>query len=210
MVLLDSPVPVKAATKEKDMIDLLSITLSSEPSTRTTPLTPSSSSNQRESPASISPNKQAQSYVPYNSYVASWARPQPQPHHLDCPLQPQLQFGGTPPRGVASPVNMSTNPFEYPSTVNVAAYAPTYASRAFWPSNPYVYIANSTSAASGETMTNVNLKQPGSAVASEPYVSSNRLFDDLIDLRDADDSLRTRSMSPNFSASPSQGTLDRK
>lgn len=208
MVLLDSPVPVKTATKEKDMIDLLSITLSSEPSTRTTPLTPSSSSNQRESPASISPNKQAQSYVPYNSYVASWARPQPQ--YLDCLPQPQLQFGCTPPRWVASPVNMNTNPFEYPSTVNVAAYAPTYASRAFWPSNPFVYRANSTPAASGQTTTNVNLKQPGSAVASEPYVSSNRLFDDLIDLRDADDSLRTRGMGPTFSASPSQGTLDRK
>nr|CAD1841873.1 unnamed protein product [Ananas comosus var. bracteatus] len=96
LVLLDSPVPVKTASKEKDMIDLLSITLSSEPSTRTTPLTPSSSSNQRESPASISPNKQAQSYVPYNSYVASWARSQPQPQYLDCPPQPQLQFGCTP------------------------------------------------------------------------------------------------------------------
>ncbi|XP_050244088.1 TOM1-like protein 6 [Quercus robur] len=94
LALPDPPAPVRT-TKEQDMIDLLSITLSTTYASPHTPHTPPASNpNMHQVP--VSPSAQGYSYatqtdprnqgqVTNNSYVVPWAQPQPQP-------QPQSQF----------------------------------------------------------------------------------------------------------------------
>ncbi|XP_075638316.1 TOM1-like protein 6 [Castanea sativa] len=96
LALPDPPAPVRT-TKEQDMIDLLSITLSTTYASPHTPQTPPASNpNMHQVP--VSPNAQGYSYatqtdprnqgqVTNNSYVVPWAQPQPQPQP-----QPQSQF----------------------------------------------------------------------------------------------------------------------
>lgn len=86
LVLLDSPAPASDSKKEKDMIDLLSLTLSPNQYSQTPPLQPSRS-NQNQNPFSNSlrweqylnypqPFMSNEGYnYAYNSYVAPWARP---------------------------------------------------------------------------------------------------------------------------------------
>ncbi|KAL4308239.1 hypothetical protein GQ457_01G035480 [Hibiscus cannabinus] len=88
LALPDPPAPVRTS-KEQDLIDLLSLTLST--STPHTPPTPSvSHQNMHQGP--VTPNSQgypyaSQSYpgsegpVAYNSYVVPWAQPQVQPQY---------------------------------------------------------------------------------------------------------------------------------
>ncbi|WOH01965.1 hypothetical protein DCAR_0521352 [Daucus carota subsp. sativus] len=85
LVVSDPPVPVKT-TKEQDMIDFLSLALST---TDTPPPAPDSSTTQNMQQAPVSPNGQGSPYAPqtytgnqgkvaFSSYVAPWAQPQPQ------------------------------------------------------------------------------------------------------------------------------------
>uniref|UniRef100_A0A1D1YR71 TOM1-like protein 2 n=1 Tax=Anthurium amnicola TaxID=1678845 RepID=A0A1D1YR71_9ARAE len=95
LALPDPPAPVRTSAKEQDMIDLLSITLSSNPSPPHTPLTPPSvSSGGSHVPfppttAGYPYNPQHQpvnqGFIPYNSYVVPWAQQIPTQH------QPQSQ-----------------------------------------------------------------------------------------------------------------------
>ncbi|GMH09999.1 hypothetical protein Nepgr_011840 [Nepenthes gracilis] len=98
LVLLDPPAPTKT-TKEQEMIDLLSIVLSTTSTSPEAPQTPKFSPPRSQTP--VSPGAQGdyapQSYalnptqVPFNSYVVPWAQPQPQ-HQFPSqpqPLQPQ-------------------------------------------------------------------------------------------------------------------------
>lgn len=65
LALSDPPAPVKTSSeKEQDLIDLLSITLVSDPSP---PHTPSA-------PTVCPPVEPQQAFTPYNSYVAPWAQ----------------------------------------------------------------------------------------------------------------------------------------
>ncbi|XP_023539617.1 TOM1-like protein 6 [Cucurbita pepo subsp. pepo] len=95
LALPDPPAPVKTS-KEQDMIDLLSITLSSAPASPHTPLTPpASSQNAHQVPASSSAqgyhhhHSLSQGQTPFNSYVVPWAQPGPQVK-LQSQTQPQL------------------------------------------------------------------------------------------------------------------------
>ncbi|CAK9323401.1 unnamed protein product [Citrullus colocynthis] len=96
LALPDPPASVKTS-KEQDMIDLLSITLSTSSTSPHTPLTPpASSQNTHQVPVSSS-NTQgyhhhhstSQGHVPYNSYVVPWAQPAPQVQ-LQSQTQPQV------------------------------------------------------------------------------------------------------------------------
>lgn len=113
LALPDPPTPVRTSTKEQDMIDLLSITLTTNstsphtpltpPSASCTPLTPLSISDQTGHQAPISPSAQGSSYgpqqypinqgqMPYNSYVVPWAQPQSQTRpQFQSQFQPQFQ-----------------------------------------------------------------------------------------------------------------------
>ncbi|KAH8505912.1 hypothetical protein Peur_044796 [Populus x canadensis] len=95
LALPDPPAPVRTM-KEQDMIDLLSLTLS----TSTSPHTPPVSKTMPQ--IHVSSNTQGYPYVsqtypvnhgpiPYNSYVVPWAQPQTQQHQVRPPSQPQLQ-----------------------------------------------------------------------------------------------------------------------
>ncbi|KAJ7961127.1 target of Myb protein 1-like [Quillaja saponaria] len=101
LALPDPPAPVRT-TKEQDMIDLLSITLSVTSASPHTPQTISGSSqNMHQAPVSPSmqgyphtsqayPGSQVQ--ATYNSYVVPWAQPQTLPEsHSRSEPQPQLQ-----------------------------------------------------------------------------------------------------------------------
>ncbi|KAM1110771.1 hypothetical protein ACFX13_010202 [Malus domestica] len=115
LVLADAPAPIKT-TKEQDMIDLLSITLSttaaspdntphapaSNPHTMPDPHTvPASNGNTHQEPVAPTiqgnPNP-SQPYpgnpgtVSYNSYVVPWAQAQPQSQLQQPQFQPQSQF----------------------------------------------------------------------------------------------------------------------
>lgn len=261
LTLPDPPAPVRTATKEQDMINLLSITLASNQSPPHTPVTPGSS-KQSESPVSVSPNGQGypynpkvhavnQGYIPYSSYVAPWAQPQPQ---STPPLQSQVQSQPqTPPQVLHNSsyppppwAIANTNPFasstgQYPAaTAHAAAYGPN----ASMPSqyfNSFGSRNNSTPSTTGETQVNPAAHVPnasimppyfissGSRVDStpsaireranatvrpigpetppKPYVLSSRLFEDLIDLRNADGSLKTSSTAPSLSSASSQGMI---
>ncbi|KAJ0027535.1 hypothetical protein Pint_35003 [Pistacia integerrima] len=108
LALRDPPAPVRT-TKEQDMIDLLSITLSNTSTTPQAPETPSAS-NQTPQHIPASPNTQGYPYasptypgnqgqVPYNNYVAPWAQPQPRPQPQPQPqpqVQPQYQMQSQP------------------------------------------------------------------------------------------------------------------
>ncbi|KAG8647829.1 hypothetical protein MANES_09G114500v8 [Manihot esculenta] len=99
LALPDPPAPVRT-TKEQDIIDLLSITLSTPTSDHPhTPHTPTAATpSMPQVPASSTqgypyisqtyPGNQGQST--YNNYIVPWAQPQPQ-HHLQIPSQPHLQ-----------------------------------------------------------------------------------------------------------------------
>ncbi|EXB42395.1 TOM1-like protein 2 [Morus notabilis] len=94
LALPDPPAPVK--TKEQDIIDLLSITLSTTEASPLTPHTPPSNQNMHQVPVSASTQAfphASQTYsgiqgqVPYNSYVAPWAQPHQQTQP-EAPPQP--------------------------------------------------------------------------------------------------------------------------
>ncbi|CAK7343652.1 unnamed protein product [Dovyalis caffra] len=98
LALRDQPAPVRNM-KEQDMIDFLSLALSTT-STNPPHTPPVSSPTMPQRP--VSSGSQGYSYVsqtypvnqghmPYSSYVVPWAQPQTQQHQLPPPSQPQLQ-----------------------------------------------------------------------------------------------------------------------
>lgn len=96
LVISDPPVPAKT-TKEQDMIDFLSLALSTTGTSSNAP----ESSTQNNQQAPVSPTGQGSPYAPqtysgnpgqvaFSSYVAPWAQPQPQ-------IQQQAQLHEQPP-----------------------------------------------------------------------------------------------------------------
>ncbi|XP_057487598.1 TOM1-like protein 6 [Actinidia eriantha] len=102
LALPDPPAPVRT-TKEQDMIDLLSLALTTTTASPHAPVTPVSSSFQNIYQGHVSSPTQGYPYasqayfgnqgqVPSNSYVVPWAQPQPQPQpqpHSQPQPQPQ-------------------------------------------------------------------------------------------------------------------------
>ncbi|XP_072959421.1 TOM1-like protein 6 [Typha angustifolia] len=225
LALPDPPAPVRTATKEQDVMNLLSLALTSNPSPPRTPVTPPSVANQNVAPASHSPNGQErpfhpqayavnQGFAPYNSYVAPWA--QSQPRSIPPPPQPQPQFqvpesssSYPPPPWATAPVNPETNHFsppvyQFPSAPNAAAYSPTQASRPIQNFNSPVSRFHSSPAPAAGMQMNPNLRQSSFTTSLKPYVYSNRLFDELRDLRSTDGSLKTSGVTPTSSGSSNQ------
>ncbi|XP_022157290.1 TOM1-like protein 6 [Momordica charantia] len=100
LALPDPPAPVRTS-KEQDIIDLLSITLSTSSTSPPAPHTPPpSSQNTHQVPMSSSSTQgyhhhhsASEGQVPFNSYVVPWAQPGPQAQlQSQTQAQPQQQF----------------------------------------------------------------------------------------------------------------------
>lgn len=101
LVPVDPPTPVKTLSKEQEMIDLLSITLSTNPTSPQTPVALPTAQHQNGSPLPPSSSAQGYSldsqsypsntgYASYNSYVAPWAQPAQPPAQPAPWAQPAL------------------------------------------------------------------------------------------------------------------------
>ncbi|KAJ0978465.1 hypothetical protein J5N97_013939 [Dioscorea zingiberensis] len=199
LALPDPPTPVRT-TKEEDLIDLLSITLVTNPSSPHTPITPSSTSNFTGSPLSASSNEHGypynpqpytgnQAYIPYNSYVAPWAQPAPSP------LQPQLPSAPAPPQPQLQvpqyPSSYPPPPWATPTSYRVPLQAQVQQYQR--PDVPAYYNGGD------HQQLNVNQRTLVPGIPPKPYVPSYRLFEDLIELRNPDGSLKVRSTPPSLS-----------
>ncbi|XP_010553208.1 PREDICTED: TOM1-like protein 2 [Tarenaya hassleriana] len=176
LALPDPPAPVNTS-KEQDIIDLLSLTLS----TPSTP--PVSDQNTRIHPQASEHYPENQWQLPFNSYVAPWARPQ-QPSHIQGPLPPQLQpqpqarpqyaqyqYGYPPPpweNSSTSSSNMYSTPRSNATTPFASAAAPDLPGRSLQYSNSFPARLNNNN--NGESMV---------ASGQKPFVPSYRLFEDL-------------------------------
>ncbi|KAI5663038.1 hypothetical protein M9H77_22361 [Catharanthus roseus] len=93
LVPVDPPAPIRT-TKEQDIIDLLSITLSTSMSSTETPEAPTATEQPQQVPSPTTQGNNpyaSQAYLgsqgqTFNSYVAPWAQAHPQPQ-----VQPQVQ-----------------------------------------------------------------------------------------------------------------------
>lgn len=244
IVPVDPPTLDTTTKKEEDMIDLLSLVLSTDPPPQTPPA-PLPQSNQNQNPFSSSPDLQQypnSNHATYNSYVAPWAQstasqsplplPPTLPHQQAMPYPYPYNYqtpSWSSPPGVASNPFLSTAP-----TVHHSAIPPTTAPSssipatsfqhpasqpAMAPATSFPHPASQTTMAlvpvapapiqdykatqnlsnligSREFHTNANnLKQTGSSTAPKPYVSPNKLFEGLIELRNPDGSLKSRNAS---------------
>ncbi|KAJ8500404.1 hypothetical protein OPV22_010956 [Ensete ventricosum] len=224
LTLPDPPTPVKTATKEQDIVDLLSITLSSNPSPPHTPLTPPVVSDQNGSPPVPSAGQGYpvnQAYIPQNSYTAPWAQTQT---HSPSPPRPQpqsevvLDSSAYPPPPWATSdanANPNTNPF-VPTTYQhpapgaggfAAAYTSMQTSSPVQFYNSFSPRVNAVPATKTQTNTSLGHKT-GKPTAPKPYVYTNRLFDDLLDLQNPSAGPKTGSANSTFSGTSSQGMIN--
>ncbi|KAL5709834.1 hypothetical protein ACHQM5_020473 [Ranunculus cassubicifolius] len=191
LALPDPPNPVKTSSKEQDMIDLLSITLStSSISPHTPPVTPPSTTSQTNTP--VSPATQGYPYgsqpfpgyqpqAPVNNYVAPWAQPQVQQQPPSPPppqpQYPQYSYNYPPPPWATGPVNMSQTPTYSQPPVNVARTMQNYNS----------FPARGTNGMAVQPSPQL----PTSANGPKTFVPSYRLFEDLNVLGNSDGGHKT-------------------
>ncbi|XP_031397896.1 TOM1-like protein 6 isoform X2 [Punica granatum] len=205
LVLTDLPPPVRT-TKEQDMIDLLSLALTTTSvSSQDPPSTPPSnqsvhtipnSSNGQANPYSSQPNFDIPGQAAYSSYIAPWAQQQMQPRALPLeqtrmqPQYPQNNYGYPPPPWASSlssldnqqSLPMSARPFGFAGGQG-SSQTSIEGGRPFPNINPPL-VNNRTSVTAG----------PASAPSStgqKPYVPSYRLFEDLNVLGNGDKGNKT-------------------
>ncbi|KAL7169524.1 hypothetical protein ACSBR2_034537 [Camellia fascicularis] len=199
LALSDPPAPTRT-TKEQDMIDLLSITLSTTSNAPQTNHAPAASSqNIPQAPASSTaqgyphgsqayPGNQGhipfnQGQVPFNSYVVPWAQPQTQPQ-LQPQTQPQYpQFSSSypPPPWAPTPGyfsnqnNLSTTPYMF-STPGPNASASYLSMQGIGPlqhMNPFHARGNNELPMNGAPRVSTG------PTTTTSFVPSYRLFEDL-------------------------------
>ncbi|XP_020700997.1 TOM1-like protein 6 isoform X1 [Dendrobium catenatum] len=254
IVLLDPSMPETTSKKEEDMIDLLSLVLSTDPPPQTPPA-PLPQSNHNQNPFSTSPNLQQYpnnpqpitsngNYASYDSYVAPWAQsvvsqspaslPPNFPQQQVMPYPYNYQPPSWTPPGVSSNPFLSTASLQYPAIPPPIAPAASVPATSFQypapksttsPANSFQYPASQNSMAlvpaapvpsqdskaiqkftnsigSREFHPNANnLKQAGSSMAPKPYVSPDKLFEGLLELRNPDGSLKSRNASTLWGSS---------
>ncbi|XP_068641860.1 TOM1-like protein 6 isoform X2 [Aristolochia californica] len=255
LAVVNPPTPVRTNNKEQDMIDLLSITLSTNnPSSPQNSLKPPPTSDQNGQLVPVSPFEQGysqspqtppinQGQVPYNNYVAPWAQPQFQTQ------TPQFQYPQYtpwyPPPPWAAPsypeYNMSPSaPHPFQSHQTVAAFMPVDAHKSLMPYNSFPSRGHDVRATNREmetaprptsgsrTLQQINSfgargnnspmyseaqlspkpRPAGAPTGQKPYIPPYRLFEDLIDLRNSDGSVKTGIASTTgFSGSSGQSLV---
>ncbi|URE31099.1 VHS and GAT domain containing protein [Musa troglodytarum] len=235
--LPDPPAPVKTATKEQDVIDLLSITLPSNPSPPPTPPTPPIVSDQWGSSPPVQPVERGyshspqsyvlnQSYITQNSFISPWLQIRthsPSPHRSQPEPETRLNSSGYPPPPWATaPADTNANPFAstaYPAlgadgsaaaaaAAAAAAYTSMQPSRPVQRYNSFGSRFNNVPADTAGTQTNASIGQMGQAAAPKPYVYTNRLFDDLRDLRNPSAGFKSSDLTSNVSGTSNQGMIN--
>ncbi|KAH0465869.1 hypothetical protein IEQ34_005972 [Dendrobium chrysotoxum] len=263
IVLLDPSMPDTTSKKEEDMIDLLSLVLSTDPPPQTPPA-PLPQSNHNQNPFSTSPNLQQYpnnpqpitsngNYANYSSYVAPWAQSavsqSPAPLAPTFPQQQAMPYPYNYQPPSWTPPGASSNPFLSTTSLQYPAIPPPIAPAASVPATSFQYAAPQSTAspansfqypASQNTMALVpaapvpsqdskaiqklnnsigsrelyananNLKQAGSSTAPKPYVSPDKLFQGLIELRNPDGSLKSKNASTLWGSSGDSLTGGRK
>ncbi|CAL9088242.1 unnamed protein product [Musa acuminata var. zebrina] len=231
--LPDPPAPVKTATKEQDIIDLLSITLPSNPSPPPTPPTPPIVSDQWRCSPPVQPVEQGyshspqsyavnQSYIPQNSFISPWLQTRthsPSPHRSQPQPETRLNSSGYPPPPWATApavtnANANANPFAstaYPvlgADGSAATYTSMQPPRPVQHYNSFGSRFNNVPATTAGTQTNASVGQMGQPAAPKPYVYTNRLFDDLRDLRNPNAGLKSSNLTSNLSGTSNQGMIN--
>ncbi|PKA67240.1 hypothetical protein AXF42_Ash004732 [Apostasia shenzhenica] len=215
LALPNPPRPVKTATNEQNIIDLLSITLASSPTPPHTPISTSTAFHPNGSGESVTPNGECyhppnHGYAPYRTYVAPWpqtqptASPQSRPHsrsefqpQIPHQLQTQAQTFPSQPPQVAPYTSYPPPPWEDSPGASPNPF--TEATQKF--STPVVnsYPSYSTMpqySSSGMNAANSPVgvgKTP--AVSHKPFVPSHRLFEDLVETRNPSGDIKASSTS---------------
>ncbi|KAL8517121.1 hypothetical protein ACS0TY_015368 [Phlomoides rotata] len=218
--------PASTRSKDQDLIDLLSLTLSTE---------------QMHTPAQVSSTTPGITFSPetypstngvsFNTYVAPWALPQTQQ-----PVQPQLQHPPNPysqPQQYSQPQPLYTpQPQQYlqqavrpqaeyttsvypppPWAATPGYYSnqnpvsrPTYAL-----STPTPVSLSNTRSLNGELLVNTSPRSAPASVGQKPFIPSYRLFEDLDVFGNADGRFKSTSNgSPSLSGSNNQMVGGRK
>ncbi|PKA51861.1 hypothetical protein AXF42_Ash008090 [Apostasia shenzhenica] len=200
LVPLDPTTPVTATNKEQDMIDLLGLTLSTNPSPQTPVAPPPPPPNMNQNPFSADPPPQAltsnEECIAYNSYVVPWAQRSSLPHQ-DVAQYPHNYTPWNSNPQVSSNPFLSQSSFQYPASQSPSAPLQPQA-----PSHSMA-LQKLNSFGSRENQLNPSnaLKQTGSPAAHKPFIMPDKLFDDLIELRNPDGSLKSRSASTLWGSS---------
>ncbi|KAI3912632.1 hypothetical protein MKW92_028857 [Papaver armeniacum] len=196
LVLTTPPPPVRTTMKEQDMVDHLSITLSTTTISPQSTLTPLSPSNQNMLQLPMSPSASpttnghlygshpyVENQLPYGSYVVPWVQAQfhPQPQ-----TQPQLPNYSSscppPPWATTAHVNggqialAMTTPYTslmHHVNASPASYMPMQQC-AVVPAN-----GNHGTAMYGEEQAMVVMRNPNPAIGQKAFIPSYRLFEDL-------------------------------
>ncbi|KAL7589918.1 hypothetical protein Lser_V15G39968 [Lactuca serriola] len=187
LTITDPPPPLNT-TKADDMIDFLSLTLSSPNPPSPPPVT---TSHDQSPPVSTTAQQQQQHYPhqpqpSMSSYVVPWAQSEPQPQHQPPPqpppVQPQYQQqnlspgGYIPPPWAATP-GYYTNPYQ-PSPVTYTYPTPSY-NNINNTSSQQVNLYSNRAAAGGVSGDSQVAAGGGSGGSQRPFIPSYRLFEDL-------------------------------
>lgn len=239
LTLQEPAMPVKTITEEQDVINLLTTTFSPNPAPPDSPLIPIYLGHNR-SPSSVPPSGLGprssqpyaatnQGYAPQNNYVASWA--QTQTYHPSPQTQPQTELlvnpsNYPPPPWETEPADadananaqFNLNPFaptttEYPEAINGAsavAYTSMHSSIVAQNYNLFGATVNHVPAARAGTEKNAGHGQTEKPTAHQPYVYTNRLFNDLLDLRNSSSGLNTNSLNSTMTEGFDRGMLNER
>ncbi|KAL4572757.1 hypothetical protein LXL04_019540 [Taraxacum kok-saghyz] len=183
LTLTDPPPPPLNTTKADDMIDFLSLTLSSPNPPSPPPITTTTTSQDQIPPVSQHHHYPHQPQPSMNSYVVPWAQSEPQP-----PTQPPFQHqyqqqnitpgGYIPPPWAATP-GYYTNPYQ-PAPVNYTYAAPSYNNINTNTSSQQVDMyANNQRAAAVAGGVNGDGRAAVGGGGQRPFIPSYRLFEDL-------------------------------
>jgi hypothetical protein len=195
---------VQTASKDDDMINLLSLSLAPQSSSPLAPTTPTlfSPSNQNPSPIAS----------PVNNYALSWAPPQPQEtlNKTSSPITSPVNQGNNyamswvPPQAQPQPQESAMTsypppPWEIDTPADVESIIPAPEAAVQYPVNsPSHGMRPMQQLGSVQLGPNVPGAQPRPS-----YVSSNTFFGDLVDFRNTDGTLRTTGGVSSSSGSPS-------
>ncbi|CAI9299174.1 unnamed protein product [Lactuca saligna] len=186
LTITDPPPPLNT-TKADDMIDFLSLTLSSPNPPSPPPVT---TSHDQSPPVSTTAQQQQQHYPhqpqpSMSSYVVPWAQSEPQHQHQPPPqpppVQPQYQQqnlspgGYIPPPWAATP-GYYTNPYQ-PSPMTYSYPTPSYNNINNTSSQQVNLYSNR--AAAGGVSGDSQVAAGGGGGSQRPFIPSYRLFEDL-------------------------------
>ncbi|XP_010264485.1 PREDICTED: TOM1-like protein 2 isoform X2 [Nelumbo nucifera] len=219
LALPNPPTSIRTTTKEQDMIDLLSITLSTTSTSPHTPLTLPSASNHDMHQIPVSPTTQGYPYGPqiypgnqgqvsYNSYVVPWAQAQPQ--------FPQYSSSYPPPPWATAPAGSdqgpSTTPYTYmtPHANAAAIQLPLQITRSLQHFNSFPSVGSSGSTIQKEAKVSSTPRNSASVAEQKPFIPSYRLFEDLNVLGNADRGFKktTNNTSPSLSGTPGKSMVN--